>query len=122
MSCCPGECTRGMCAWSTSAFRTARWSACGRRHLPMSRRSGAAELRALLGDRRLNVVALGPGLGVSANTRELVLAALDGRSAVVLDADALTSFADEPGELFTAIAVNPARPVILTPHQGEFER
>ncbi len=51
---------------------------------------GAAELRGLLDDRRLNAVALGPGLGVGTDTQELVAAALDGDRAVVLDADALT--------------------------------
>ena len=61
---------------------------------------GADELRGLLADQRLNAVALGPGLGVGAATRDLVLAALDGERAVVLDADALTSFADEPDALF----------------------
>jgi hydroxyethylthiazole kinase-like uncharacterized protein yjeF len=83
---------------------------------------GAEELHALLADRRLNVVALGPGLGGSANTRELVLAALDGDRAVVLDADGLTSFAEEPRALFAAIGANTERPVVLTPHQGEFAR
>ncbi|MBV8839328.1 MAG: NAD(P)H-hydrate dehydratase, partial [Alphaproteobacteria bacterium] len=82
---------------------------------------GADELRALLADRRLNAVVLGPGLGVGAKTRELVRAALDGERAVVLDADALTSFADEPATLFGAIGVA-TRPVVLTPHQGEFSR
>src|SRR5690349_10134729 len=65
---------------------------------------GADELRGLLEDKRLNAVVLGPGLGVGASTRALVLAALDGERAVVLDADALTSFADDPAALFTAIA------------------
>src|ERR1043165_655927 len=54
---------------------------------------GADELRALLSDARLNAVALGPGLGLGAETRALVTAALDGDRAIVLDADALTSFA-----------------------------
>ena len=57
---------------------------------------GAEELAALLADRRLNVVALGPGLGVGAAARDLVRVALGGERAVVLDADALTSFADAP--------------------------
>jgi len=83
---------------------------------------GADELRGLLADSRLNAVALGPGLGVGANTRALVEAALDGERAVVLDADALTSFADDPAALITAIKANPGRPVVLTPHQGEFLR
>ena len=82
---------------------------------------GADELRALLADRRLNAVVLGPGLGAGAETRALVTAALDGDRAVVLDADALTSFADEPAALFGAIASR-RRPVVLTPHQGEFSR
>ena len=83
---------------------------------------GPDELRQLLEDRRLNAVTLGPGLGVGANTRALVQVALDGERAVVLDADALTSFADAPAALFAAVAARPDRPVVLTPHQGEFSR
>jgi hydroxyethylthiazole kinase-like uncharacterized protein yjeF len=83
---------------------------------------GADELRNLLGDRRLNAAALGPGLGVGMKTRAIVEAALDGERGVVLDADALTSFADEPGRLFSAVAAHPHRPVVLTPHHGEFSR
>ena len=83
---------------------------------------GADELQRLLADKRLNAIALGPGLGVGAVTRGLVQAALDGERAAVLDADALTSFADEPGGLFSAIRLHAARPVVLTPHQGEFRR
>jgi len=82
---------------------------------------GADELRALLADSRLNAVALGPGLGVGADTRALVIAALEGERAVVLDADALTSFAESPASLFAAISSR-GRPVVLTPHQGEFSR
>lgn len=83
---------------------------------------GPEELRKLLADRRINAVALGPGLGVGANTRALVETAVDGERAVVLDADALTSYADEPAALFAGIAAQPGRPVVLTPHQGEFSR
>ncbi|PLX39356.1 MAG: bifunctional ADP-dependent NAD(P)H-hydrate dehydratase/NAD(P)H-hydrate epimerase [Hyphomicrobiales bacterium] len=83
---------------------------------------GAEGLAALLSDKRLNAVALGPALGVGAETRRLVAAALDGRRDVVLDADALTSFAAKPAELFALIAAQPDRAVVMTPHDGEFAR
>jgi hydroxyethylthiazole kinase-like uncharacterized protein yjeF len=83
---------------------------------------GAAELAAFLADRRFNAVALGPGLGVGEATCALVEAALAGERAVVLDADALTSFADDPRRLFRAIAGRKIQTTILTPHEGEFGR
>jgi hydroxyethylthiazole kinase-like uncharacterized protein yjeF len=83
---------------------------------------GAAELTALLADRRINAVALGPGLGIGAATRALMFAALDGERACVLDADALTSFAVGPDRLVESIRARPDRAVIMTPHEGEFVR
>jgi hydroxyethylthiazole kinase-like uncharacterized protein yjeF len=83
--------------------------------------NGDGELALLLGDKRLNAVVLGPGRGVGAPTRALALAALAGERSVVLDADALTSFADQPAELFAGIKER-QRPVVLTPHEGEFAR
>ena len=64
---------------------------------------GADGLTEFLSDRRRNAVVLGPGGGVGGEMRQLVLAALAGERAVVLDADALTSFADEPQTLFAAV-------------------
>jgi hydroxyethylthiazole kinase-like uncharacterized protein yjeF len=84
--------------------------------------NGAAELTALLDDRRLNALAIGPGAGVGWATRELVQSALAAGCAVVLDADALTSFADEPRRLAQAIQARNDRAVVLTPHEGEFAR
>ncbi|MGQ7791950.1 NAD(P)H-hydrate dehydratase [Faunimonas sp. B44] len=81
----------------------------------------AAALGDLLGDRRLNAVAIGPGAGVSEATAESVLACLRSEAAVTLDADAITAFADRPGELFEAIGRRPG-PVVMTPHDGEFAR
>jgi ADP-dependent NAD(P)H-hydrate dehydratase / NAD(P)H-hydrate epimerase len=85
--------------------------------------NGAGELAALLADRRLNAVVLGPGAGVGPRTREQALAALAGPRAVVLDADALSSFAgDAAGSLFRAVAARSDHPTVLTPHEGEFAR
>lgn len=78
--------------------------------------SGAA--RDLLADERRNAVLVGPGNGVGGATAGHALAALEARRAVVLDADALTSFAPDPGRLFAAIRGD----CVLTPHDGEFAR
>jgi ADP-dependent NAD(P)H-hydrate dehydratase / NAD(P)H-hydrate epimerase len=83
---------------------------------------GAEELVRFLSDHRLNVLAMGPGLGVGAATRVLALAALAGERAVVLDADALTSFSDEPQVLAQALLARTGYPTVLTPHEGEFSR
>ena len=83
---------------------------------------GPDELATFLADRRLNAVALGPGLGVGEATCALVLAALAGDRAVVLDADAITSFAGEPHRLAQALRARGDRPTVLTPHEGEFSR
>jgi hydroxyethylthiazole kinase-like uncharacterized protein yjeF len=82
---------------------------------------GADELATFLRDPRRNAVVLGPGGGVGPEMRELVLAALAGERAVVLDADALTSFAAEPQALIAPMRARRA-PTLLTPHEGEFER
>ncbi len=81
---------------------------------------GADEFGDFLSDRRFNAVVLGPGAGVGAPTRAMALAALGGERAVVLDADALTSFAEKPDALFAAI--NAGGKIVLTPHAGEFAR
>jgi hydroxyethylthiazole kinase-like uncharacterized protein yjeF len=72
----------------------------------------------LLEDQRRNAFLIGPGTGVNGRTRAAVLAVLVARRAVVLDADAVTVFADDPSRLFSAIA----GPALLTPHEGEFRR
>jgi hydroxyethylthiazole kinase-like uncharacterized protein yjeF len=83
---------------------------------------GAAELKLFLADPRLNAVGIGPGLGVGEATCELVLAALSGERAAVLDADAITSFATSPKRLAAAVKARGERATILTPHEGEFSR
>ena len=56
---------------------------------------GKDELADFLADPRRNAVVLGPGGGVGPGMRDLVRTALEGERAVVLDADALTSFAEQ---------------------------
>jgi hydroxyethylthiazole kinase-like uncharacterized protein yjeF len=82
---------------------------------------GARGLADLLADPRKNALLIGPGHGVGEGTRSMVLAALAATPRVVLDADALTSFADAPEMLFEAIKAREA-PVVMTPHDGEFAR
>lgn len=77
-----------------------------------------AAFAALLSDARKNAVLLGPGAGVGAQTRARVLAALGDGKACVLDADALTSFAGSPADLFDRLNAR----CVLTPHEGEFGR
>ena len=79
---------------------------------------GADGLAKLLEDKRLNAVVIGPALGVGRETRELVSAALKSGAAIVLDADALTSFQDDPKALFALLHDR----CVLTPHDGEFDR
>ena len=75
-----------------------------------------------LNDKRRNAVCIGPAAGVGSETCAKVRAVLASGAATVLDADALSSFTQNPAELFAAIAELLGRPVILTPHEGEFAR
>jgi ADP-dependent NAD(P)H-hydrate dehydratase / NAD(P)H-hydrate epimerase len=76
------------------------------------------DLPPLLADRRFSAFSIGPGAGVGAVTREHALSMLKTAKPVVLDADAITSFAPRPQELFDAIRAA----VVMTPHEGEFKR
>ncbi|HEY1259964.1 MAG TPA: NAD(P)H-hydrate dehydratase [Stellaceae bacterium] len=79
---------------------------------------GIDEFRRSLADKRRNAVLIGPGAGVGSETRDKVLTILAAQKCAVLDADALTSFADDPEALFSAMR----SPAVLTPHEGEFAR
>ena len=81
----------------------------------------AGELSSILQDRRFNALAIGPALGVGEPTRALVLAAAAAGRALVLDADALTSFSGDAAALAHAISAGGAT-AVLTPHNGEFAR
>ena len=80
-----------------------------------------AALAELLGDKRVRSVVIGPAAGIGQQTRDNVLTVLAAEAAVVLDADALTSFSGDASALFAAVRAKP-RPVVITPHEGEFQR
>ena len=75
---------------------------------------------ALLSDERKNAILVGPGCGLATRTRDLVLTALASGKPTVLDADALSVFADDRQTLFAATQT--AGRVLMTPHEGEFSR
>ncbi len=77
----------------------------------------AKDLAALLGDKRLNALCLGPGLGRTEARAALIGEALAQKRATVLDADALTILSQNPA-LFSALHDM----CVLTPHAGEFAR
>jgi len=76
------------------------------------------DLGRLLADPRYTACLIGPGAGVGDSTRAKALRMLTSGKAVLLDADAITSFAGRPEELFAAIK----DPCVITPHEGEFKR
>ncbi|WP_299944600.1 NAD(P)H-hydrate dehydratase [uncultured Ruegeria sp.] len=85
--------------------------------LMLQRVDAGDELSDLLQDERLNSLCLGPGLGL-VRSRELVPVALASKRRTVLDADAISAFADQPAELLDVLHDK----CVLTPHGGEFAR
>jgi hydroxyethylthiazole kinase-like uncharacterized protein yjeF len=92
--------------------------------LMLRRCDGPEGLVALLADRRINAMCLGPGLGTGPDTAAMVQAALrigeeSGRGlAVVLDADALSCFAGAEADILPQLR----NCAVITPHGGEFAR
>lgn len=80
-----------------------------------------AEFRDIISG-KVNALVVGPAAGVTSETREHVLAALELVPSVVIDADGMSVFKDDPETLFQAIRARADRPVVLTPHEGEFTR
>ena len=90
----------------------------------MLKRCEGQDLPVLLEDKRLNAFVLGPGFGIGERARSSALDVLSGERRLVLDADGLTSFKDDPAALFEAARRRPdgEPPLVLTPHDGEFSR
>ncbi|MBP1850100.1 NAD(P)H-hydrate dehydratase [Rhizobium halophytocola] len=80
-------------------------------------------LEGVLEDKRLTAFVLGPGFGIGERARAFALA-LSGR-ALVLDADGISSFSEDPQSLFDAFRQERGEEQgqrVLTPHEGEFAR
>ncbi|WP_282076345.1 NAD(P)H-hydrate dehydratase [Epibacterium ulvae] len=92
--------------------------ACQITSLMLTRVERAEGLAKTLEDARINALCLGPGLGQDRARDLLPVALRDPKRAVVLDADALSAFADQPEALFAMLHEN----CVLTPHGGEFAR
>lgn len=93
--------------------------------LPADKEARQQSLATLFDDPRRSVVVLGPGAVVGKETRDLALTTVRSGRSLVLDAGAITSFAGQPDLLFSAVAEareTGGKPVVLTPHEGEFNR
>ncbi len=117
----------GMAGALLLAGRAALKLGAGRVHLGMLERlpvdSGQPELMLRDADDVLghaDVLAIGPGLGQSAQAAELLARTLDAPRPLVLDADALNLLAQD-ARLAGQLAVRPA-PTFMTPHPAEAAR
>jgi len=80
--------------------------------------SPLSRLQKLIRDRRIGVLAIGPGLGRKAQTSAWIRALVRSASIpLVLDADGLNAFEGRAKEL-----VRHTAPMVLTPHEREFAR
>lgn len=70
------------------------------------------------GEVRFTAMLAGPGMGTGPEGRDAVVSLLARGAPAVLDADALTLFADAADDLAAAIR----GPLVVTPHEGEFAR
>ncbi|HYE44130.1 MAG TPA: NAD(P)H-hydrate dehydratase, partial [Caulobacteraceae bacterium] len=68
--------------------------------------------------REMQAFVIGPAAGLSDATRENVAALARAGPALVVDADAITIFKDDPQALFALLDDRD----VMTPHTGEFER
>lgn len=85
------------------------------------------DLSTFLHERGPAAFVLGPGFGVNEKARAFTeralrfdVAGVEGAH-IVLDADGITAFSEEPERLFEA-AISSAATLVLTPHMGEFAR
>lgn len=83
--------------------------------------SDASAFEAALSERKVDALLIGPALGLDAEARSWVAAALRGLWPCVFDADALTHIGAHRSS-FAAQLRRRAGSAVLTPHEGEFKR
>ncbi|MEP4380766.1 MAG: NAD(P)H-hydrate dehydratase [Alphaproteobacteria bacterium] len=93
----------------------------GRPSIMVRETSDTEAFMAAVSDPRVRAVLVGPGNGVTPETRAHVLAALHGPAGCVIDADGISAFADDPNGLFDRVRGR-AEETVMTPHSGEFVR
>ncbi|WP_426230305.1 NAD(P)H-hydrate dehydratase [Pararhizobium sp. DWP3-4] len=79
----------------------------------------AAALSHWLADKRISAFVLGPGFGDLERARQYALMLCN--RALVLDADGITAFKENPAPLFDAFSQGEPH-LVMTPHDGEFAR
>jgi NAD(P)H-hydrate epimerase len=77
-----------------------------------------SEIASILSDPRPRSAVVGPGLGVTPASRQVIMHVLSARMPTVIDADGLTVFEGDPPELFGQLHSS----CVLTPHPGEFRK
>lgn len=79
-----------------------------------------ADFLSLIRDAKINAFLIGPASGVTDATQARALYMIKTGKPCILDADALTVFANDPEELFTHTRAS--KRCAMTPHAGEFAR
>lgn len=84
------------------------------------------DVQEFLEQRKPAALVFGPGLGphpkVGRFAIDLIAGAKDAPKTIVLDADAITSLAQQPDDFFAAAGREGAPALVITPHTGEFGR
>jgi hydroxyethylthiazole kinase-like uncharacterized protein yjeF len=87
-------------------------------HVVVREAADSGGFERLIGEKRVSALLLGPGNGVSLETRGRALMALKTGKPCVLDADALTVFEDAMPLLQRSLHAR----AVVTPHDGEYDR
>lgn len=85
--------------------------------LMLQRIADTDALKDSLGDGRINALCIGPGFGLERCQQDILRCVLESRRPCVIDADAITLLAHDPG-----LAAMLHSGCVLTPHFGEFQR